>query len=186
MAAISVTNIKVLNNPCPLNAPFLFEIHFEALQALKHDVEWRVVYVGSGEHHGAHTSPQRDKALPASAVKKEGSGMQADGEGPRATGTGSSAKKPPRRGADYVLDSVLLGPIERGALAFEFAVSAPDFTEVRLLLFPFCVALERNEERFLYFLIFFRPLPAAFFYLTASDGPGERGGDAGSTCLRAV
>lgn len=132
MAAVTVTNIRVLNNPCPLNAPFLFEIHFEAQQALKDDVEWRVVYVGSGEHHSTPTSPAKDKAAGSAGA---GSGnMQADGEVSRTTAPSSGIKKPPSRGADYVLDSVLLGPIERGALAFEFAVNAPDFTQVRRLL----------------------------------------------------
>lgn len=126
---MSVTNIRVLNNPCPLNAPFLFEIHFEAQQALKHDVEWRVVYVGSGEHHSVPTSPQKEKAGSSSSAAGDDS-MHADGEMSQAPASSNSGKKPPSRGADYVLDSVLLGPIERGALAFEFAVNAPDFTQV--------------------------------------------------------
>ncbi|KAL8275122.1 hypothetical protein Esti_001001 [Eimeria stiedai] len=128
MAVVSVTNIRVLNNPCPLNAPFLFEIHFEAQQALKHDVEWRVVYVGSGEHYG-------NSSAAAATAAKEGC-MHADGAPQPVAAAGSSklqtaaCKKQPSRGADYVLDSVLLGPIERGALAFEFAVNAPDFTQM--------------------------------------------------------
>lgn len=134
MAAVSVTNIKVLNNPCPLNAPFLFEIHFEAQQALEHDVEWRVVYVGSGEHHSAPASPQKEKAAAAASGDEI---IQADGEGSNKTTTALSSgqKKSPSRGADYVLDSVMLGPIERGALAFEFAVNAPDFTQVLWVIF---------------------------------------------------
>ncbi|OEH77617.1 histone chaperone ASF1B [Cyclospora cayetanensis] len=144
MAAVSVTNIRVLNNPCPLNAPFLFEIHFESQQALKHDVEWRVVYVGSGEHHSTPPYPQKHKSAAGAAGGSSGTAqaggvdgtegsMHADGEaGNQAAPSASnnSAKKTPSRGADYVLDSVLLGPIERGALAFEFAVNAPDFTQM--------------------------------------------------------
>ncbi|KAL8455701.1 hypothetical protein Emag_000523 [Eimeria magna] len=139
MAVVSVTNIRVLNNPCPLNAPFLFEIHFEAQQALKHDVEWRVVYVGSGEHYTNSSSSDKPAAAPAAA---EGC-MHADGAPQPAAVAACSSSKPqtqiackkqPSRGADYVLDSVLLGPIERGALAFEFAVNAPDFTKVYLNL----------------------------------------------------
>ncbi|KAL8434413.1 hypothetical protein ACSSS7_003178 [Eimeria intestinalis] len=152
MAVVSVTNIRVLNNPCPLNAPFLFEIHFEAQQALKHDVEWRVVYVGSGEHHGNSNSNSTciaatDKSAAgaataataaATAAEEEEGCMHADGA-PSQPGDAAAAciskpqniacKKQYSRGADYVLDSVLLGPIERGALAFEFAVNAPDFTQ---------------------------------------------------------
>ncbi|KAL8439728.1 hypothetical protein Efla_002630 [Eimeria flavescens] len=146
MAAVNVTNIRVLNNPCPLNAPFLFEIHFEAQQALKHDVEWRVVYVGSGEHHTSSSISLKERSHATSSSSSSSSSsaddtcMHADGERqpppPAAAGvtngysSNGGRKQTAHRGADFVLDSVLLGPIERGALAFEFAVNAPDFTQM--------------------------------------------------------
>lgn len=49
MAAISVTNIKVLDNPAKFFDPFKFEITFECLQELPHDIEWKVIYVGRAE-----------------------------------------------------------------------------------------------------------------------------------------
>lgn len=121
MAVVSVTNIRVLNNPCPLTDPFLFEIHFEAQQPLQQDVEWRVVYVGSGEHHSA--------AVQHRTSSSSNGGSSEQGEGGSSASTGN--KRSSNGAGDYVLDSVLLGPIECGALAFEFAVDAPDFTKVR-------------------------------------------------------
>lgn len=124
MAVVSVTNIRVLNNPCPLTDPFLFEIHFEAQQPLQQDVEWRVVYVGSGEHHSAAVQHR------TSSSSSNGSSAQANG----GSSTCIANKRSSNGAGDYVLDSVLLGPIECGALAFEFAVDAPDFTKVRKYL----------------------------------------------------
>lgn len=49
MAAISVTNIKVLDNPAKFFDPFKFEITFECLQELPNDIEWKVIYVGRAE-----------------------------------------------------------------------------------------------------------------------------------------
>jgi histone chaperone ASF1 len=49
MAAISVTNIKVLDNPAKFFDPFKFEITFECLQELPNDIEWKVTYVGRAE-----------------------------------------------------------------------------------------------------------------------------------------
>jgi hypothetical protein len=49
MAAIQVSNIQVLNNPCGFLEPFQFEITFEASQQLQEDLEWRVTYVGSAD-----------------------------------------------------------------------------------------------------------------------------------------
>ena len=42
MAAISVNNIAVLNNPAPFLTPLKFEITFEAHVALEADVDWTV------------------------------------------------------------------------------------------------------------------------------------------------
>lgn len=47
MAAINVTNIRVLNNPAKFQDPLQFEITFECLMQLPEDLEWKVIYVGS-------------------------------------------------------------------------------------------------------------------------------------------
>lgn len=46
---VTVTDIQVLNNPTNFKDPFLFEISFECAQALKHDLDWKLIYVGSAE-----------------------------------------------------------------------------------------------------------------------------------------
>ncbi|GFE55203.1 anti-silencing ASF1 family protein [Babesia ovis] len=55
MSLINVTNITVGNNVCPVTAPLVFQIEFECLEDLKHDVEWKIIYVtsdGSGYQQG--------------------------------------------------------------------------------------------------------------------------------------
>ena len=47
MAAINVTNIRVLSNPAKFQDPLQFEITFECLMQLPEDLEWKVIYVGS-------------------------------------------------------------------------------------------------------------------------------------------
>lgn len=48
MALINVLDIRFLNNPAPITAPYEIEIQFECLDALAHDLEWKLIYVGSG------------------------------------------------------------------------------------------------------------------------------------------
>ncbi|ORY84318.1 histone chaperone [Protomyces lactucae-debilis] len=48
MALINVLDIRFLNNPAPIDAPFEIEIQFECLDSLLHDLEWKLIYVGSG------------------------------------------------------------------------------------------------------------------------------------------
>lgn len=47
MAAINVTNVRVLNNPTSFLESFRFEITFECLTPLQEDIEWKIIYVGS-------------------------------------------------------------------------------------------------------------------------------------------
>jgi histone chaperone ASF1 len=47
MAAINVTNVRVLNNPANFKDSFSFEITFECLTPLEDDIEWKIIYVGS-------------------------------------------------------------------------------------------------------------------------------------------
>jgi histone chaperone ASF1 len=51
MALINVLDIRFLNNPAPIDAPFEIEIQFECLDSLQHDLEWKLIYVGSGFSH---------------------------------------------------------------------------------------------------------------------------------------
>lgn len=49
MSKIQVTNVRVLDNPSFFSNPIQLEITFECLEDLSEDLEWKVVYVGSGE-----------------------------------------------------------------------------------------------------------------------------------------
>ncbi|CAK9874444.1 unnamed protein product [Sphagnum jensenii] len=49
MSAVNVTNVTVLDNPSMFLNPFQFEISYECLVALKDDLEWKLIYVGSAE-----------------------------------------------------------------------------------------------------------------------------------------
>ncbi|CAL8463820.1 g3354 [Coccomyxa elongata] len=49
MTAINITAINVLDNPTLFVNPFQFEIQYECLQDLQHDLEWKLTYVGSAE-----------------------------------------------------------------------------------------------------------------------------------------
>jgi len=47
MAAVSLLNVTVKNNPAPITKPYEFEITFECLESLSKDLEWKLTYVGS-------------------------------------------------------------------------------------------------------------------------------------------
>ncbi|KAK6927907.1 Histone chaperone ASF1-like [Dillenia turbinata] len=49
MSAVSITNVRVLDNPASFSAPLQFEITYECLSALADDLEWKLIYVGSAE-----------------------------------------------------------------------------------------------------------------------------------------
>ncbi|KAG0599849.1 hypothetical protein M758_12G182800 [Ceratodon purpureus] len=49
MSAVNVTNVAVLDNPSMFKNPFQFEISYECLVPLEHDLEWKLIYVGSAE-----------------------------------------------------------------------------------------------------------------------------------------
>ncbi|KAL6454312.1 ASF1 Histone chaperone ASF1 [Candida maltosa Xu316] len=49
MSIVSLTGIEVLNNPAKFSDPYEFQITFECLESLKHDLEWKLTYVGSSD-----------------------------------------------------------------------------------------------------------------------------------------
>ncbi|KAG8630856.1 hypothetical protein KVT40_002475 [Elsinoe batatas] len=57
MAAVSLLNVSVRNNPAAFDAPYEFEITFECLESLSKDLEWKLTYVGSA------TSSEHDQEL---------------------------------------------------------------------------------------------------------------------------
>ena len=49
MSAISLVNVQLLNNPAKFTDDFKLEITFECSEELKHDLEWKLTYVGSSK-----------------------------------------------------------------------------------------------------------------------------------------
>ena len=49
MAKIHLNNVKVLNNPATFSSSLDFEVTFDCTENLKEDLEWKLIYVGSGE-----------------------------------------------------------------------------------------------------------------------------------------
>ncbi|KAK3080068.1 Histone chaperone asf1, partial [Coniosporium uncinatum] len=51
MSVVSLLNVAILNNPAAFQDPYEFEITFECLENLQHDLEWKLTYVGSATSH---------------------------------------------------------------------------------------------------------------------------------------
>ncbi|MEW5320450.1 MAG: hypothetical protein WDW38_011523 [Sanguina aurantia] len=49
MAAVNVISVNVLDNPGPFGAPLRFQIEYECQSSLVHDLEWKMVYIGSAQ-----------------------------------------------------------------------------------------------------------------------------------------
>lgn len=49
MSAINITSVSVLDNPSYFINPLQLEIQYECLYPLQHDLEWKLIYVGSPE-----------------------------------------------------------------------------------------------------------------------------------------
>lgn len=49
MSAINITSVNVLDNPSYFQNPLQLEIQYECLYPLQHDLEWKLIYVGSPE-----------------------------------------------------------------------------------------------------------------------------------------
>ncbi|XP_066472546.1 histone chaperone ASF1B [Tiliqua scincoides] len=49
MARVSVLGATLLENPSPFGHPLRFQVQFECGEALPHDLEWKIIYVGSAE-----------------------------------------------------------------------------------------------------------------------------------------
>lgn len=49
MAEVAITSVDVKNNPAAFGDDIELEVQYECLSALKDDLEWKVIYVGSAE-----------------------------------------------------------------------------------------------------------------------------------------
>ena len=49
MSNVSLQNIRILNNPAFFEDDFEFEIEFNCVEKIEDDLEWKLVYVGSGK-----------------------------------------------------------------------------------------------------------------------------------------
>jgi histone chaperone ASF1 len=51
MSVVTLLDVKVLNNPADFGTSYQFEITFESLETLQHDLEWKLTYVGSAQSY---------------------------------------------------------------------------------------------------------------------------------------
>ena len=106
MAAVSLLNVAVRNNPAPFTSPYEFEITFECLEQLSKDLEWKLTYVGSATSYAfspdcmLSLSPHRTNTLHHSSEY------------------------------DQELDSLLVGPIPVGVNKFVFEADPPNTTRI--------------------------------------------------------
>ncbi|KAL7411686.1 ASF1 like histone chaperone-domain-containing protein [Mrakia frigida] len=49
MSIVNIRNIELVNNPAKYTDPYVLRIQFECIAPLKEDLEWKLIYVGSGE-----------------------------------------------------------------------------------------------------------------------------------------
>nr|PVC51250.1 chromatin assembly protein [Theileria orientalis] len=135
MSLINVTNIKVGNNVCSIKLPLSFQIEFECLEDLKHDVEWKIIYItsdGSGYINTSATkSTEKSESGTDNAVKEE---LKEENTKTKDGDQMEDYLKSPNEG-EIVLDAVCMGPVRRGILQFEFRVNPPNFNR----LSPDCI-----------------------------------------------
>ncbi|CAJ0948420.1 unnamed protein product, partial [Mesorhabditis belari] len=48
MTRINIVSVNFVDNPCSFKQPFKLEVTFEAFSHLEKDIEWQLIYVGSG------------------------------------------------------------------------------------------------------------------------------------------
>ena len=49
MAKVHLNNITVMNNPAAFSSQLEFEVTFDCIENLADDLEWNLIYVGSGQ-----------------------------------------------------------------------------------------------------------------------------------------
>ncbi|UKK01800.1 chromatin assembly protein [Theileria orientalis] len=135
MSLINVTNIKVGNNVCSIKLPLSFQIEFECLEDLKHDVEWKIIYItsdGSG-YLNTNVTKSTDKSELGTdnSVNEE---LKGENTKNQEMDQLQDYLKSPNEG-EIVLDAVCMGPVRRGILQFEFRVNPPNFARLR----PDCI-----------------------------------------------
>ncbi|EAN33070.1 ASF1 like histone chaperone family protein [Theileria parva strain Muguga] len=116
MSLINVTNIKIGNNVCSIKLPLIFQIEFECLEDLKHDVEWKVIYItsdGSGYVNSTSNSEGNTDNSVDNMMEQEKEYLVSNNKG------------------EIILDAVCLGPLYKGILEFEFRVNPPNFSRLR-------------------------------------------------------
>jgi histone chaperone ASF1 len=62
MAEASITQIDLVNNPAAFTDPIIMDVQYECLSALKDDLEWQLIYVGSAN------SSEHDQVLDSALV----------------------------------------------------------------------------------------------------------------------
>ncbi|EJU00348.1 anti-silence-domain-containing protein [Dacryopinax primogenitus] len=50
MSLVNIRNVEFVNNPARFTDPYIFRVTFECIAPLKHDLEWKLIYVSSPDH----------------------------------------------------------------------------------------------------------------------------------------
>uniref|UniRef100_A0A3B0MN41 Chromatin assembly protein, putative n=1 Tax=Theileria annulata TaxID=5874 RepID=A0A3B0MN41_THEAN len=128
MSLINVTNIKIGNNVCNIKLPLIFQIEFECLEHLKHDVEWKVIYITS-DGSGYINNTNNSNNTTDNSINNPTHTTDSTNNSTNNTTDGSEEKEYliSNNKGEIILDAVCLGPLYKGILEFEFRVNPPNF-----------------------------------------------------------
>eukprot|EP00922_Rhytidocystis_sp_ex-Travisia-forbesii_P035007 GHVS01051986.1.p1 GENE.GHVS01051986.1~~GHVS01051986.1.p1 ORF type:complete len:387 (+),score=98.18 GHVS01051986.1:486-1646(+) len=159
MAIVNVTSVGIKNNPCKMKERIRLEIVFESLQPLKQDIDWKVLYCCCLDENNKpkfdpmatgvsprSTSPSATAASESSASSSSASAdasaaassSSASADASAAESSASSTCSQDERHSstsdkyfqDIELDSICLGPIPKGTLAFELETPPPNYANM--------------------------------------------------------
>nr|POF15045.1 histone chaperone asf1 [Quercus suber] len=119
MAAVSLLNVTVRNNPAAFSSPYEFEITFECLEPLQKDLEWKLTYVGSATSYVPAVSSISPVPSPPS-----GSSLSIQDHILITCFSSYSSEH------DQELDSLLVGPIPVGVNKFVFEADPPNTARI--------------------------------------------------------
>eukprot|EP00922_Rhytidocystis_sp_ex-Travisia-forbesii_P063173 GHVS01094018.1.p1 GENE.GHVS01094018.1~~GHVS01094018.1.p1 ORF type:complete len:385 (+),score=114.99 GHVS01094018.1:432-1586(+) len=134
MSLVNVTSVGVKNNPCKMKERIQLEIVFESLQPLKQDIDWKVLYCCClDENNKPKGDPLTSASPTASSSSTPPSAADPSSDSSSASSANhhhSSASTSDKYFHDVELDSISLGPIPKGTLAFELETAPPNYANM--------------------------------------------------------
>eukprot|EP00922_Rhytidocystis_sp_ex-Travisia-forbesii_P063175 GHVS01094022.1.p1 GENE.GHVS01094022.1~~GHVS01094022.1.p1 ORF type:complete len:380 (+),score=109.64 GHVS01094022.1:438-1577(+) len=134
MSLVNVTSVGVKNNPCKMKERIQLEIVFESLQPLKQDIDWKVLYCCCLDENN---KPKGDPLTSASPTASSSSPPPSTDSSSGSSASPAPANNHPTSTStsdkyfhDVELDSISLGPIPKGTLAFELETVPPNYANM--------------------------------------------------------